>query len=74
MNDIIARLIGLPTAIKAVTVPDENGDYNIYINQDLCYCQQQLAIKHELEHINNGDFDSFLDVSVLEKRVSEKIE
>lgn len=73
MNDIITRLIAFPSTVKAVTVPDENGDYNIYINKNLCHCQQQLAIEHELEHIRNCDFESYFDVAVLEKRVVGKI-
>lgn len=74
MDDIIIRLTWFPTSINAVTVPDAEGNYNIYINDCLCFNQQQKAINHELEHIRNKDFESYLCVSVLEKNLKVRIE
>jgi Zn-dependent peptidase ImmA (M78 family) len=51
------RYIDLPLTTKGMTVEDQNGFFNIYINQNLSVEQQNEAIAHELKHINRGDFD-----------------
>lgn len=63
---IIERFVELPYAVKGFTIRDENEDYNIYIN--LRHLSQQKEIlKHELSHINNGDFDRPVDAAVIER-------
>lgn len=52
------RYIDLPLTTKGMTVEDGNGFFNIYINQNLSVEQQEAAIRHELQHINRGDFDN----------------
>lgn len=71
MFDYIIRYIWFPSRVKALTTIDEDGRYNIYVNESLCFNQQQITIRHELEHIKNGDFDSYCDVAELEKRIND---
>jgi len=52
---IIVRLVDLPPGIRGFTVPDENGDFNIYINTKISAFAQKKAYRHELEHIAEGD-------------------
>lgn len=73
MDDVFIRYIRLPSTVQAVTVPDENADYNIYVNKNLCFNQVEKAIEHELEHIRNGDFEEYIPVAEIEKRVKEKL-
>ena len=73
MNNTYIRLIWLPSCINAVTVPDENADFNIFVNKDLCLNQQEKAINHELEHIKNRDFESFFNVCKIENEVKQKL-
>ncbi len=56
MNDVIVRLIAMPRSIRAFTVPDAQGDYNIYLNEALSYEQLQKSFLHEQNHIARGDF------------------
>ncbi len=42
--------------MRAMTILDENGDYNIYVNQDLSPEALENALCHEMLHINRGDF------------------
>ena len=58
MNNYAIRFIALPCSVKGVTVMDNDGFYNIYINSLLSREAQFEAIKHELEHINRADFDN----------------
>lgn len=41
MDEFILRLVDLPVTVNAVTVLDENGDYNIYVNARLPDEQQK---------------------------------
>ena len=67
MNEVIVRIRDFPCGTNGVTVMDENGDYNIYINAKLSEIEQQRAYKHELEHINRDHFYSDKEVKVMEE-------
>ncbi|XOQ44262.1 MAG: Toxin-antitoxin system, toxin component [Clostridium sp.] len=54
--DYVIRYINLPCTVKGVTVMDEEGFFNVYINARLSYESQQKAIRHELTHIARDDF------------------
>lgn len=56
MDDIIVRIVPLPRAIKGFTMPDENGDYNIYLNDKLSDQELCDVYDHEMAHINSGHF------------------
>ncbi len=56
MDEIICRHIGLPAKVNAVTVVDDNGDFNIYINANLSYEEQKKAYRHEVRHIRKNHF------------------
>lgn len=55
---IFIREMKMPLTIRAFTVPDENGDYNIYVNSDLSDEAKAEALNHEKAHIENNDFGS----------------
>ncbi len=55
-ENIYIRKIPLPCGVRAFTVPDEQGDYNIYINSRLSFEQQCRSLEHETSHITRGDF------------------
>ena len=56
MEDIIVREIPLPAHVRAFTLPDGQGDYNVYINCALSSEQQKQSLNHELTHIRRDDF------------------
>ena len=66
--DMIVRIIRLPLTVKGITVPDESGNYNIYINKDLSHETQVDTYIHELNHIENDDFYADKPISVIEKK------
>lgn len=66
MDDIIVRLIDLPHSVNGVTVLDEEGDYNVYINSRLSLHNRDVAYKHELAHIQEGHFYSDIPLSTCE--------
>ena len=54
--DYCVRYVALPLRVHGLTVVDENGFYNIYINCDQSTDVQLDALRHELEHIKRNDF------------------
>ena len=54
MEHEILRLAPLPARVNAVTVVDNNGDFNIYVNEALSFEEQRRAYRHELEHIRRS--------------------
>ncbi|MBE6555773.1 MAG: hypothetical protein E7663_06060 [Ruminococcaceae bacterium] len=74
MDNVIVRVIELPDAIPAVTVLDEDGDYNIYINGRLSKDNYEDAVRHELRHINQEHFYQKKPVRVCEDEANERCE
>jgi len=64
------RLIDLPPGVNGMTVLDENGDFNIYINARNSNDQSALAFIHESAHISNGHFGEAVHASLLEWSLS----
>ena len=56
MNEIFIRALVLPLSVRAFTLPDAQGDYNIYVNCALSEEQQMRSVQHEKLHIRRGDF------------------
>lgn len=52
---VFVRIKKLPIHIKAFVLPDEEGDYNIYINEYLSEDAKRKSLAHELRHIAQGD-------------------
>ena len=55
-NYIFVRLIPLPEAVRAVTLPNDDGTFDVYINSNLPELLQNRALDHELRHINMDHF------------------
>lgn len=51
----IKKIPGLPGSCHGMVTVDNNGDYYIYVNEDLSRDAMEKAIQHEMEHIKNGD-------------------
>lgn len=66
MKDVIIRTLPLPSHVKAFTVTDPQGDYNVYINSALSLEQQKRSFDHEQRHIDNDDFYREESASIIE--------
>lgn len=53
---IFVRTVPLPLAVRAVTLPNEDGTFDIYLNANLPDELQQKALNHELRHIRKDHF------------------
>ncbi len=70
-ENIIVRYIPLPVSVRAFTIPDASGDYNVYINDALSSEQQKKSYEHEALHIKNGDFFCDDDAAEIERRMKK---
>lgn len=59
LNDIYIRGLELPAKVKGITVLDENGDFNVYINVSLSFAMQMQTTNHEIRHIKLEHFYDF---------------
>lgn len=67
MDNVYLRFVSLPPTIKGLTVQDEDGCYNVYINARLTYEANQQTLQHEIKHIKSNDFHKFLHIRDIEK-------
>lgn len=64
--DVNVVLADLPGTISAYTVANPDFSYTVVLNSRLNYERQQKAYKHEIDHIENGDYDKKCSVDLLE--------
>ena len=72
MNDIFIRILALPLSVRAFTLPDAQGDYNIYVNCALSAEQQKRSVQHEATHIRRGDFYKNLPAAAIEQEMMQE--
>ncbi len=70
-ENIFVRKITLPLSVRAFTIPDAQGDYNIYINAALSSEQQHKSLEHETMHIRNGDFNKDENAASIEMKIKK---
>ena len=68
MTDTYVRLIALPAKVEGVTLPNDDGSFDIYINACLSPVRQQETLEHELRHIRRGHFDLDLPIGRMERQ------
>lgn len=71
-ENVFIRKIPLPLGVRAFTLPDEQGDFNIYINNKLSDEQQYISLKHEIQHILNGDCYKDMPACEIERRMKNQ--
>ncbi|MBR6114659.1 MAG: hypothetical protein IKQ10_05675 [Oscillospiraceae bacterium] len=54
--DHFVRVIALPSAVRGVTVPNDDGTFSVYINAVLDADVQRKALEHELAHLARDHF------------------
>mgnify|MGYP003297582699 CR=1 FL=1 len=59
----------MPLTIRAFTLPDANGDFNIYINEDLSDEAKKKSLAHEEKHIKRNDFASTKAARLIEQEL-----
>ena len=73
MKDVIVRFVPLPVHVRAFTIPDAQGDYNVYINEQMTGEQQKRSLAHEKHHIDNDDFSKNRTATEIERLIIDNI-
>ena len=68
MTDTYVRLIPLPVKVEGVTLPNDDGSFDIYINARLSPARRQETLEHELRHIRRGHFEADMPVARMERQ------
>lgn len=65
--DIHVRYASFPISVRGVTLPCDDGSFDVYVNDLLPEEQQIEVVQHECDHIRRDHFyDDIRPVSVLE--------
>lgn len=67
MIDYYVRTVALPIAVEGVSVPNDDGTFDIYINARLPQKKQEEVLAHELRHLEAEHF--YVDIPL---RVAEQ--
>lgn len=65
--DYFIRLVELPPRVKGVTLPNDDGTFDIYINALLSPEDAEKCLEHEIRHISKDHFYTGKPVSACEK-------
>jgi len=68
MTDYYVRVVALPKSVEGVSVPNDDGSFDIYINSLLSPQRQQETLEHELAHIRRDHFYLEMPVSLMERQ------
>ena len=68
MNELIFRQVPMPGGCRGFVIEDAEGDFNIYINQDLSDERKEKTAAHALAHLRRGDTRSELPAHELESK------
>lgn len=66
MDNINVVFADMPTRIKAFTRKNSDSSYTIVLNSLLSREQNLLSYQHEIDHIQNGDYDTVCTVNMIE--------
>lgn len=64
--DVKVCLADLPCSIKAYTLVNSDGTYNIILNARHSHHQHLLSYHHEMQHIEKGDYERQTTADLIE--------
>lgn len=65
--DYFVRVVDFPATVEGVTVPNDDGTFDIYLNSHLSPSRRKECLAHELRHIFQDHFYSERPVEDLER-------
>ncbi len=68
MIDYYVRLVELPRTVDGVSVPNDDGSFDIYINSKLSPARREKALQHELMHLRREHFYVDMPIARIEKQ------
>lgn len=72
--DIHCRLLDMPTTIPAFVISNADCSYTIVLNSRLSHEQHLKSYAHEMQHIENGDYEKKCSADLIELWTHDKVE
>lgn len=66
LDNIRTIMCDLPSTIKSFVVATPDDCFTIVLNQNHSYEQNMKSYQHEIEHIQNGDYEKKCSVDIIE--------
>ena len=66
MDEVNVSYADMPTTVRSYVVNNADMTYTIILNSRLSHEQNLISYAHELQHIENGDYDKKCNVDVIE--------
>lgn len=73
MTDTYIRLVPLPASVQGVTLPNDDGSFDIYINTRLSPARRQETLEHELRHIRGEHFYLDMPLDRMERQADGEV-
>lgn len=71
--DYFVHVVSLPAAIDGVTVPNDDGTFDVYLNSNQPEAVQKRWLRHEVAHILSDHFYKALDVAEMERQAEDEV-
>ncbi len=68
MIDYYVRRVSLPRAVEGVSLPNDDGSFDIYINSALSPQKAEAVLRHELRHLQAEHFYVDMPIERMEKQ------
>lgn len=65
--EYFVRFVDFPASVRGVTIPNDDGTFNIYISSRLSEARRKACLDHELRHIFQDHFYDERPVEDLER-------
>lgn len=62
MIDYYVRFVPFPASVEGAVVPNDDGSFDIYINEALSAERREQTLQHELTHLRREHF--YLDIPI----------
>lgn len=72
MTDVNVSVIDLPCRIRGFVRKNQDDTFTIVLNSRLSQENLLQTYKHELSHIQNGDFDNNVTANIVERRAHNR--
>lgn len=74
MEDYYVRTVKLPGSVRGITIPNDDGTFNVFINSLLSPECTDDTLEHELRHIKKDHFyDDIKTIEEVEAEADKKI-
>lgn len=71
--DVQVRYLNFPVSVEGVTIPNNDGSFDIYINDVFCDEKKREILLHELAHLQKDHFYLDVSIGILEKEADRLI-